>query len=78
MLMQQLNVCDIRGPDLIQSGYCCTLQKVWMYWQSVAGIGCNWLEQLPMAQQVVHMHEPQHPLVINRKLRFWSSAVILR
>jgi len=37
-----------------------------MYWQSVAGIGSYWLEQLPMAQKAIQMHEPQHPLVINR------------
>jgi len=32
----------------------------------MAGIGCYWLELLLMAQQAIQMHEPQHPLVVNR------------
>ena len=49
----------------------------------MAGIGCYWLEQLPMAQQAIQMHKPQHPLVVNRiaailKFCRYSSITVAR
>ena len=30
VLVQQLDVCDIRDPGLVQPGYLCVFQKVWL------------------------------------------------
>jgi len=65
MLMQQLNVCDIRSPNLVQSGYLCAFQKVWIYRQAMIGISCHRLEFLLQAQKVIPSHQSQHAFAVN-------------
>ena len=65
VLVQQLDVCDIRYPGLVQPGYFCVLQKVWIYWKSMTGISRYRLESLLQAQKVILSHHVQHAFVVN-------------
>ncbi len=66
VFMLQLNIGNIRSPDLIQARDLGTFQKVWINWQAMTGIGSNRLELLLEAQQVILSHQPKHAFVVDR------------
>src|SRR5512137_2463826 len=66
MLMNQLNICDIRSPDLVWPSYLNVLQKVWIYGQTMIGIGCYQLEFLLQAQKIILAHKFQHTFAVCR------------